>query len=427
MLPNRPLVLRIFLASFSVALIAFWVGTASFLFPLAVFFLILASLLGCGWTMRIMTRPLEPLTQALGRSIDDKQDPFVSQAKELQFKLNQAQAMLESLVEGVVALDREGYVLWMNTSAQQLFGFNASASQPGRLTDFFRQTELADLLQEVSTKQQRSIRELRLFAPVEQMIRFQVTPCQEGAGQTALVLVAQDVTEMRRLEGIRREFVANVSHELKTPLTSIKGLVETLLGGAVDDASHNRRFLTMIEHDATRLGRLIDDLLELSQIESKAIPLTLQNVSLQAFVDGVILLFRDALVQRKIVLEVLIADVLPPVTADPERLRQVLINLIDNAIKFNKPGGKIFIRAHHEGNVSRIEVEDTGIGIPKESLPRIFERFYRVDKARSRELGGTGLGLSIVKHLIEAHRGQVSVTSQLGQGSIFTITLPVAS
>lgn len=427
MLPNRPLVLRIFLASFSVALIAFWVGTASFLFPLAVFFLILASLLGCGWTMRIMTRPLEPLTQALGRSIDDKQDPFVSQAKELQFKLNQAQAMLESLVEGVVALDREGYVLWMNTSAQQLFGFNASASQPGRLTDFFRQTELADLLQEVSTKQQRSIRELRLFAPVEQMIRFQVTPCQEGAGQTALVLVAQDVTEMRRLEGMRREFVANVSHELKTPLTSIKGLVETLLGGAVDDASHNRRFLTMIEHDATRLGRLIDDLLELSQIESKAIPLALQNVSLQAFVDGVILLFRDALVQRKIVLEVLIADVLPPVTADPERLRQVLINLIDNAIKFNKPGGKIFIRAHHEGNVSRIEVEDTGIGIPKESLPRIFERFYRVDKARSRELGGTGLGLSIVKHLIEAHRGQVSVTSQLGQGSIFTITLPVAS
>ncbi|MBI3009821.1 MAG: PAS domain-containing protein [Candidatus Omnitrophica bacterium] len=427
MLPNRPLVLRIFLASFSVALIAFWVGTASFLFPLAVFFLILASLLGCGWTMRIMTRPLEPLTQALGRSIDDKQDPFVSQAKELQFKLNQAQAMLESLVEGVVALDREGYVLWMNTSAQQLFGFNASASQPGRLTDFFRQTELADLLQEVSTKQQRSIRELRLFAPVEQMIRFQVTPCQEGAGQTALVLVAQDVTEMRRLEGMRREFVANVSHELKTPLTSIKGLVETLLGGAVDDASHNRRFLTMIEHDATRLGRLIDDLLELSQIESKAIPLTLQNVSLQAFVDGVVLLFRDALAQRKIVLEVLIADELPPVTADPERLRQVLINLIDNAIKFNKPGGKIFIRAHHEGNVSRIEVEDTGIGIPKESLPRIFERFYRVDKARSRELGGTGLGLSIVKHLIEAHRGQVSVTSQLGQGSIFTITLPVAS
>ena len=358
------------------------------------------------------------------RQIGEAAEQLERRVHELEFQRNQAQAILESMVEGVVALDREGRVLWLNGSAQRFFGMEPNRVVGKRLTDLVRQPELELLIGDTLRSRRPAARELQIFSPREQVIRIQAAPCEGGPESAALVLVAQDVTDIRRLEAMRREFVANVSHELKTPLTSIKGLVETLLDGALDDVANNRRFVTLIDEEAVRLSRLIDDLLELSQIESKASPLTLQPVDLRALIDGIGASLRPQLDERRVTLDVAIPPQVPAIRGDPGRLRQVFFNLLENAVKFNTEEGRVTVRATTEGSMVRIAVEDTGIGIPEQDLPRIFERFYRVDKARSRELGGTGLGLAIVKHLVELHGGQVNVRSRPGQGSIFTVTLP---
>jgi len=346
--------------------------------------------------------------------------------QELESQRTQAQAILESMVEGVAALDRDGRILWLNGSAQRLFKVQPDHAAGKRLLELFRQPELDGLIQEALAERHPAVREVHTFSPTEQVVQFQATPCEDNEAGAALVLVAQDVTEIRRLEGMRREFVANVSHELKTPLTSIKGLVETLLGGALDDSANNRRFVSLIDEDATRLTRLIDDLLELSQIESKALPLTREAVELTPLLEGIVAALEREIEQRRLT----VAAQVPPgllVSADPHRLRQVFMNLVDNAIKYNKDAGRITISAARDRASLTVTVADTGVGIPPQDLPRIFERFYRVDKARSRALGGTGLGLSIVKHIVESHGGTVSVQSRLGEGSAFTITLPLAS
>ena len=347
--------------------------------------------------------------------------------RELEFQRNQAQIILESMMEAVVALDADGQVLWLNASAQRLLGLTGDQAAGKRLTELLRHPELSELVEEALRQRRVAARELHMFSPREQVIRIQAAPCEGGPEHAALVLVAQDVTDIRRLEAMRREFVANVSHELKTPLTSINGLVETLLDGALDDVANNRRFVTLISEEAIRLSRLIDDLLELAQIESKATPLALQPVDLRALIDSVGASLRPQLDARRVTLEVAVPPKTATVRGDPERLRQVVLNLLDNAMKFNKDGGRITVQATTEGSMVRLAVEDTGIGIPEQDLPRIFERFYRVDKARSRELGGTGLGLAIVKHLVELHGGRVEVRSRPGQGSVFTVTLPTGS
>jgi len=243
-----------------------------------------------------------------------------------------------------------------------------------------------------------------------------------GRGASGAVGVFFDVTRLERLELVRQEFLSNVSHELRTPLTSIMALAETLEGGAIDDQEHNRRFLSIIQKNAARMHRLIDDILELSAIEAGNVKVQPESVQLHALVEDVVASLSAAAAARRITVRNLIR-LESKVSADPHRLVQMLTNLIDNAIKFNREGGTVSIKYDNNGS-DRISVEDTGEGIPAHHLDRLFERFYRVDRARSRELGGTGLGLAIVKHLVKAHGGEVTVESRFGEGTKFTIELP---
>ena len=379
------------------------------------------------WLGRVLGQARPPAASAEQAGADTA-GQLEQRLQQLESQRSQAQAILESMGEAVLALDAEDRILWMNSAAERLLGARAEQAAGTRLTELLRQPDVEELLRETRAQRRPSTREVQLFLPQESYVRLQATPCGGGPNDAAMVVMAQDVTEVRRLERMRREFVANVSHELKTPLTSIKSLLETLLSGALEDPANNRRFVALIDEDATRLSRLIDDLLELSQIESKASPLVLQPVLLRPLLEGLSQRFLAQLEARQVTLSLEVPVVAPPVHADPDRLRQIFVNLIDNAIKFNTRGGRVALRAAVDGSMLRVSVEDTGPGIPAADLPRIFERFYRVDKARSRELGGTGLGLAIVKHLVELHHGRVEVASPPGGGgSTFTVTLPLAS
>jgi two-component system phosphate regulon sensor histidine kinase PhoR len=243
-----------------------------------------------------------------------------------------------------------------------------------------------------------------------------------GGERRGGLLVLHDVTETKRLERTRQDFVANVSHEMKTPLTAIRGFAETLLEGALDDQANRGTFVERIKAQAERLEALIDDTLSLARIERGEIPLALESVDWAALVKKIEETFRKAAAERNLSLEMKVEPDLPKVLGDQKLLEQAIGNLLDNAIKYNRSGGEILLSISRSGEKGvRVLVEDTGMGIPKEDLPRIFERFYRVDKARSRELGGTGLGLSIVKHIVERHGGNVGCESEVGKGSRFWI------
>jgi two-component system phosphate regulon sensor histidine kinase PhoR len=252
-----------------------------------------------------------------------------------------------------------------------------------------------------------------------------LTGDEPGVG---VVLVIYDVTTLRRLEQVRTEFVANVSHELRTPLTAIQGYLETLLGGALEEREHARRFLEIAFRHTERLGRLLNDLTDLSNIELNKVKLALEPVALDEVIDSVLAIMQPKADARHVSLTTEVARDLPPIHADHDRLAQVLINLIDNALKYTPEGGRVTARATAAvGQGVVVDVADTGIGIPPADLPRITERFYRVDKARSRELGGTGLGLAIVKHLVIAHGGELHIDSRLGQGTTVRFTIPTAA
>jgi two-component system phosphate regulon sensor histidine kinase PhoR len=357
---------------------------------------------------------------------------FNQMAEELKTKIqtitedrNEIRAVLTSVIEGVLAIDRNEKVILFNSALEKIFGLSKAQVIGKFFWEVIRNNELNNLLRETMEKNKLKRKELTLFFPEgEKVFRVHALPIKGEEDISGVVAVLHDITELKRLERMRIEFVANVSHELRTPLTSIKGFVETLRDGAIDDPKNSRRFLNIIETHTERLNNLINDLLELSKIESKEIKMEFQSVNLRELVDVVVSNFKGAIEQKghKVVID--IPFDLTQVEVDPEKIEQVFTNLLDNAIKFTPQNGKICIRAVDKGKDIQIEVSDTGIGIPQEHLGRLFERFYRVDKARSRELGGTGLGLSIVKHIIQAHGGKVGVESEFGKGSKFFFILP---
>jgi two-component system phosphate regulon sensor histidine kinase PhoR len=244
------------------------------------------------------------------------------------------------------------------------------------------------------------------------------------AGQAVLVFL-QDITEEKRVETIKKDFVANVSHELRTPLASIKGYSETLLDGAVEEKATLKEFLRIIDRHATRMARLIDDLLVLSKLESHQLSMHPAPLDIRELIHTTVKGFGKQAKDKGITISAEVPDSLSKVIGDRDRLEQVVVNLLDNAIKYTQVGGLVSISAHKADNSVRVDVSDTGLGIPEEDIPRIFERFYRVDKARSRELGGTGLGLAIVKHIIQAHGGKMNVKSAPGKGSTFSFSLAI--
>ncbi|HEY8532174.1 MAG TPA: ATP-binding protein, partial [Limnochorda sp.] len=266
-------------------------------------------------------------------------------------------------------------------------------------------------------------RTLRLMRPAERELQIRSAPLRSVAGGLdGAVAVLRDVTEMRRLEQVRTEFVANVSHELRTPLTAIKGFIETLLDGAVDDPATARRFLEIVRRETDRLVRLINDLLDLSRLESPHLEVQLVPVDLKPLVEECLELFRHRAASRSIELSCELQGSLWAL-GDASLIRQVLVNLVDNAVKYTPPGGRVWISGGLEGSWAELAVSDTGPGIPGRALNRVFERFYRVDKARSRDMGGTGLGLSIVRHAVERQGGRVWVESAPGEGSTFRVRL----
>lgn len=333
--------------------------------------------------------------------------------------------ILDSMVEGVLAVDGELRVTFCNRAFAQAVGASLPLRERLPLLELARDPVLLDLLAQVLVSGSTVKRELEMTAADGRRFELLASPLAAGAVRGAIAIL-HDITDLERLERVRKDFVANVSHELRTPLTAILGYAETLLDGALDDPAHNRKFVEIIQAHAARLTNIAADLLALSNLESGRAPAAAERVSIGAAIDGALrTVERDAQEREVNLIRGNVEET--EVLADRLRLEQVLLNLLDNAVKFNRPGGEVRVEAARApGDRIRITVADTGIGIPSEDLPRIFERFYRVDKGRSREVGGTGLGLSIVRHAVEQMHGAVTADSELGRGSTFTVLLPAA-
>lgn len=396
-----------------------------------------------------LTRPLEEITKVakriknmdyrarvkvtkldeigeLGYAINAMADSLQVQMTRIKQNESQLESVLANMINGIVMIDSSGHFVLMNKRAEEVLGFSARELVGRHFAEAKQQYELAQIIQEGLTNKVHFRDEINFYYPEERLLELNLVPIQlEGNDFGGVLLVLQDVSAIRRLERMRSEFVANVSHELKTPIAAVKGFAETLLGGAVKDEETARSFLQIIFDESDRLNRLIGDILELSKIESRRVPLMFSPVEMDTFISKTLTLLESEAAGKGIQLHKQVESGLY-VEADEDRLRQIIVNLLSNGINYTPEGGRvsIVIESMDEDHV-RIQISDSGIGIPKKDLPRIFERFYRVDKARSRSSGGTGLGLSIVKHLVELHKGTISVTSTAGVGTTFTLELPV--
>lgn len=337
-------------------------------------------------------------------------------------------ATMSSMREGMLLVDDSMRIVASNPAARRIFTDGEGRIESRRLSDITRNPHIHKAFRAALERGERAEVKVEVNGNDRRTFDLRVTPLRssgESESHGALGIFF-DITRLERLERVRQEFLSNVSHELRTPLTAIIAFVETLEEGAIEDSQNNRRFLSVIRKNATRMHNLIDDILELSAIEAGTVTVEPQPVRLHFLIEDVTSALASHAQSRSVTLRNEVAeDVL--VFAEARRLEQMLSNLVDNAIKFNREGGEVWIRHKAGATRDRIEITDTGEGIPSEHLPRIFERFYRVDRARSREMGGTGLGLAIVKHLARAHNGEATVHSEVGAGTTFTIELPKSS
>jgi two-component system phosphate regulon sensor histidine kinase PhoR len=365
----------------------------------------------------------------LGRSLNAMAGRLREKIGDLEREQAKATAVLDAMVEGVIATDGHDHIILINERARALFGLGRARADRLPLLEVIRNVDLHDVLGESRLTSDGAVvsREVKLSEPSERVLQVHAVPLRFTGEARGVVMVLHDITELRRLEQVRTEFVANVSHELRTPLTAIHGYLETLIDGALEEPENARRFLEIVFRHTERLGRLTDDLTDLSNIELGRISLRLEPTAVAEVADSVLAIIAPRAGAGQVTVEAKLPPDLPAVLADRDRLAQILINLVDNAVKYTPKGGRVWLEGRvREPGVVEVAVCDTGVGIPKADLPRLTERFYRVDKARSRELGGTGLGLAIVKHLVLAHGGELTIESELWKGTTVRFTLPAA-
>ena len=361
--------------------------------------------------------------EKLGASLNQTAARLDQTIRSLTMERNLSSAILGSMVEGVAVVNGAERLLFANQSFAEILELDVPPKSGSALVEAVRQTEMIEAVRRVLGGDPRV--EAEITTGTLRQHFFAATVAAVRAGDTSgAVMVLHDITELRKLERVRRDFVANVSHEFRTPLTAIQGFAETLLAGAMDDPQHRERFLAIIVEHSRRLARLTEDLLKLSQMDADRLELEIRRISVSQLIESCLETARHRAVEKELNISVKPMSEIPDIAGDRRRLAEVLQNLLDNAIQYTMSRGKIVISAETRESEVVITVSDTGIGIPKADQPRIFERFYRVDVARSREAGGTGLGLSIAKHLVEVHGGRLWVDSELGQGSHFHFSIP---
>jgi two-component system, OmpR family, phosphate regulon sensor histidine kinase PhoR len=352
----------------------------------------------------------------LGRTFNDMAERLQITIKDSLDKQNRLEAILKSMDSGVIAVDRNYKIIMINPYAKKIFGISKDIIGEN-LMDNIRDFEFENVFKFSDD----DYKEIKILWPKESVLRIKTADIINQSERIGTVAVVQDITDIKRLENMRTEFVANVSHELKTPLTSIKGFAETLK--YVEDTATREKFLNIINDESERLTRLINDILALSDIELHKEDKKV-SIDVSQELKNVVDLIKNEAEKKQIQLQVIDENV-PKVQGDQDKFKQMLLNLVDNAVKYSENGNKVIIGGKKEKGYCVIWVEDTGVGIPKEHIPRLFERFYRVDKARSRAKGGTGLGLAIVKHIVLGFNGTITVESEVGKGSKFIVKMPL--
>lgn len=360
----------------------------------------------------------------LGQAINRMAYGLQSQMDSVRKSERRLTSVIETMESGLMMIDATGRISLVNRAFEDMLGIVHDGWIGMPYTRLPYSYDLSALITASTESGTRIRKEIHLYYPEERVLEVNLAPMwveKEGVG---VVIICHDLTAIRRLEQLRKDFVANVSHELKTPITSISGFAETLLDGALKDPALCREFLQIIYDESVRLQRLVTDILDLSKIESKQLPLRNERIELGSLIQSVVKTLEEQVRNNQQTLHIHVP--IPfTVCVDPDGFRQILLNLVANAVNYTPHGGSITLTAERNGTNWTLQVRDTGIGIPEADLARIFERFYRVDKARARDSGGTGLGLAIVKHLVEAHRGEIHVQSQVGKGTTFTLTFPL--
>lgn len=365
----------------------------------------------------------------LARSFNYMAEKLSSTIKELIDGKSKTEAMLTSSKNGVIAVDNSECIMLINPVAEEYFGIGRNHSEGIPLSEIIEDHEVYQLLKGVISSSHEEPVEFELSRPQYRVFRVFSSPIRPKVRHSRIIgtlLIVQDVTKIRKLEKVRSDFVANVTHELRTPLTSIRGFIETLKEGAIEDKNTRVRFLDIISLEAERLERLIDDILTLSEIENKASQLPVNDIDVVRVIEEEILSIMNKQAREKdIIIETDFGKGLPILKMNKDRFKEMLINLIDNAVKYNREGGRVLLSACRSESNMVLKVKDSGIGIPLEYQERLFERFYRVDRGRSRKGGGTGLGLAIVKHIVLSANGSIDVSSRPGEGTEFKIELPL--
>jgi len=372
-------------------------------------------------------RPAGDELESLAAALNDAAVRVHEMVSALTEDRNRSEAILASMIEGVAVVSARERILFSNYAFSQILGIGDPREIKSRpLLEVVRQPDLLDIIRKSLAAQEQVTSEIVLGTVRPRSFVVTAAPVL-AANEPGAVLVLHEITELRRLERVRQDFVANVSHEFRTPLTAIQGFAETLLSGAIDDPENRRRFVEIIRDHAGRLAALTEDLLKLSRIEAGELKLNFQPVQVEQLVASCLETAQLKASRKQLRLTVHFPSDLPSMRGDPNRLQEVLQNLLDNAVQYTPGGGKVEVFASQSNGNVVVTVADNGIGIPQAEQDRIFERFYRVDTARSREVGGTGLGLSIARHIVEAHGGRIWVESAVGEGSQFHFSIPAYS